>query len=58
MAQSGTFADLLSYIEKEAATLKVLECKTLKACLSTGKCWKYTRCILLLRKPFRPNRLR
>jgi hypothetical protein len=41
MAQSGTFADLWSYIEKEAATLKVLECKTLKACLSTGKYWKY-----------------
>ena len=52
MAQSGTFADLLSYIEKEAATLKVLECKTLKACLSTGKCWKYYKMYLALEKTF------
>ena len=52
MAQSGTFADLWSYIEKEAATLKVLECKTLKACLSTGKCWKYYKMYLALEKTF------
>ena len=52
MAQSETFADLWSYIEKEAATLKVLECKTLKACLSTGKCWKYYKMYLALEKTF------
>ena len=52
MAQSGTFADLWSYIEKEAATLKVLECKTLKACLSTGKCWKQYKMYLALEKTF------
>ena len=50
MAQSGTFADLWSYIEKEAVTLKVLECKTLKASLSTGKCWKYYKMYLALEK--------
>ena len=37
MAQSETFADLWSYIEKEAATLKVLECKTLNVPKSCQK---------------------
>ena len=50
MAQPGTFAELWAYIEKEAATLKALERKTLKACLSSGKSWKYYKMYLALEK--------
>ena len=37
MVESDAFAQLLSYIEKETETLKLLRCKTLKECLLSGK---------------------
>ena len=37
MAEPDALANLLAYIEKEADGLKVLQCKTLKDCLVTGK---------------------
>ena len=37
MAEPEAFANFLAYIEKEADTLKVLQCDTLKDCLMTGK---------------------
>jgi len=37
MAEPQAFANFLAYIEKEADTLKVLQCDTLKDCLMTGK---------------------
>jgi hypothetical protein len=37
MVEPDAFAQLLSYVEKETETLKLLRCKTLKECLLSGK---------------------
>ena len=37
MAEVDAFAKLLSYVEKETETLKLLRCKALKECLLTGQ---------------------
>ena len=37
MVEADPFAQLLSYVEKETETLKLLRCKTLKDCLLSGK---------------------
>eukprot|EP00435_Cladocopium_sp_Y103_P002585 s3940_g1.t1 len=52
MAEAGTFAELWLYVERETDTLKLLEAKTLKSCLSTGKRWKFYKICLALEKKF------
>ena len=37
MVEPDAFTQLLSYVERETETLKLLRCQTLKECLLTGK---------------------
>ena len=68
MVEPDAFAQLLSYAEKEAKTLKLLRCKTLKECLLTGKGsrkrdgnierWRHYKMYLALEKKMSPEQRR
>ena len=68
MVEPDAFAELLSYVQKETETLKLLRCKTLKECLLTGKGsrkldgnierWRHYKMYLALEKKMSPEQRR
>ena len=68
MVEPDAFAQVLSYVEKETETLKLLRCKSLKECLLTGQGsrkrdgnierWRHYKMYLALEKKMSPEQRR